>query len=251
MKKSIFAVALISTALLTSCFGTNGMATGQGGSSVPRPAAATNSATATANTAASSTPTNTSSSNSNGTSTLGSVLGNVATGNTSGLLGSILGAFGATTNANTIIGSWTYQQPSIQFESSNLLAQAGGAVASQTIVNKIQPYYEKVGLKPGVAKIVLNANNTCAITLSTRTINGTYTYNASAGTITVQGATGIKLFTAYVSVSLSQLSLTLDTTNLLNMLQNVGANSSNSTLSGISNISSSVKGMKTGFLFTK
>lgn len=167
------------------------------------------------------------------------------------LLGSILGAFTNTTNANSIVGTWTYKEPSIQFESSNLLAQAGGAVASQSIVNKIAPYYAKVGIKPGVAKLTLNKDNTCAITLSTKTINGTYTYDSSTGTITVKGATGLKLFTAYASVSLNQLALTLDTTNLLGMMQNVASKSSNSTLSTLSGLSSSFNGMKTGFLFVK
>lgn len=252
MKKSVIAVALVSTALLTSCFGTNGMATGSNaGASVPRPSAATNSSAAVTTTPAQTTGAANATSGSNTQTALGNLLGNVASGNSNNLLGSILGAFGATTNANTIVGTWTYKEPSIQFESSNFLAQAGGVVASQSMVKKLTPYYEKVGLKAGVATITLNANNTCAIVLSTRTINGTYSYNAQNGTITVTSAAGIKLFTAYASVSLSQLALTLDTSNLLNMLKNVGANSSNTTLSGISGISSSFNGMKTGFLFVK
>jgi len=226
MKKSLIAATFICAALLSSC-GMLGTGTGT-----------TSSSTSSTGSAASS------------------ILGSLVSGATSGstgtsLLGSLLGAFTNTTNATTIVGTWTYQQPSIQFESSNLLAQAGGSVASSTIVNKIQPYYEKVGLKAGVAKITLNSNNTCAITLASRTINGTYTYDSSTGTITVKGSTGIKLFTAYASVSLSQLSLTLDTTNLLSLIQGLGSKTSNSTLSSISSISSSFNGMKTGFLFTK
>lgn len=132
-----------------------------------------------------------------------------------------------------------------------MLAQAGGAVASQTVVNKIQPYYEKLGIKAGIAKITLNQDNTCKISLSNKTISGTYTYDSTQGTITVKGSTGIKIFTAYASVSLSQLALTLDTTNLLNMLKSFGSSSSNTTLSSISGLASSFNGMKTGFLFTK
>ena len=124
-------------------------------------------------------------------------------------------------------------------------------MAGQSIVNKIAPYYEKVGLKAGVAKITLNKDNTCAIALSSKTVSGTYVFDSSTGTITVKGSTGVKLFTAYASVNMSQLALTLDTTNLLSLLQNVGSASGNSTLSSISSISSSFNGMKTGFLFTK
>jgi len=229
MKKSLIAVSLICTALLSSC-GMLGTGT------------ATTDSASTASTTSSGTATN---------NILGALVNSATGSNGSSLLSSIIGAFAGTTNATTIVGTWTYQQPSIQFDSSNLLAQAGGAVAGNTIVNKIQPYYEKVGLKAGVAKITLNSDNTCAITLASRTINGTYTYNSSAGTITFNGSTGIKLFTAYVSVSLSQLSLTLDTTNLLSLIQGLGSSTSNTTLSSISSISKSFSGMKTGFLFTK
>lgn len=242
MKKSILAGALICTALLSSCFGTTGL-TGTG-TSASRPSSATNSSTTTATTS-------TTSATSTAGSAISSILSGVTSGSTSSLLGSVLGTFIGTTNANTIVGTWTYKEPTIQFDSDNLLAKAGGAVAGQSIVNKISPYYEKVGLKAGVAKITLNSDKTCQIALSSKTVSGTYEFDSSAGTLTVKGSTGLKLFTAYASVSLSQLALTLDTTNLLSLLQNVGSSSGNTTLSSISSISSSFNGMKTGFLFTK
>lgn len=254
--KKVTLSAIIGTLLLSSCFGTAGMGgAGMGGTSttVARPSAATNDPSAqtvrpatnsTTNSAAAGTATN-----GNSGSSISSILGQ--SGGAGSILGSILGTFINTTNANTIIGSWTYKEPTIQFESSNLLAKAGGVAASQSIVNKISPYYEKLGIKPGVARLTLNQNGTCQISLSSKTISGTYTYDKNAGTITVKGSTGMKLFTAYVSVSLSQLALTLDTTNLLSMIQGLGTNSGNTTLSGISGLSSSFSGMKTGFLFTK
>ena len=255
MKKSIIAVSFICTTLLTSCFGT-GLGTGAGTNSttIARPSAATNSPTATTtNSPATATTPQTSANNGgNGGSALGQILGSSgATNGVGGILGSILGSFINTTNANTIIGTWTYKEPTIQFESSNLLAKAGGAVASQNIVNKITPYYEKIGIKPGVAKLILNNNGTCQIALSNKTISGNYTYDKTNGTITVKTNAGTKLFTAYISVTLSQLALTLDTSNLLSLLQGASSVTSNSTLSNISGIASSFSGMKTGFLFVK
>lgn len=254
MKKSIIAAALLGAALLTSCFGTAGMGGGTTATSVPRPSAATNSPTTTStNTATVNQSSNTQGQTSaNASSALGQILGNSGASNgVGGLLGSILGTFINTTNANTIVGTWTYKEPTIQFESSNLLAKAGGLAASQGIVNKITPFYEKLGIRPGVARLVLNPNQTCQITLSSKTISGTYTYDQTNGTITVKGTTGIRLFTAYISVSISQLALTLDTSNLINLISGLGGSSNSSILSGISGISSSYNGMKTGFLFTK
>lgn len=167
------------------------------------------------------------------------------------LIGTVLGAFLGTTNTQSIVGTWIYQKPAIQFESSNLLAKAGGAVASNSVSAKLASYYEMVGIKPGVAKCVFNSNKTCTIALGPQNITGTYELNASAGTLTVTSSLGIKLFTAYVSVSGNQLSLTLDASKLLSAFQAVGSMSSNTTLSTISTLSKSYSGMKTGFLFTK
>lgn len=230
MKKTLISISFICTALLTSCFGTMG-GFGQNGLGQ----------TNTQNgiyTNGTQTPTT-------GNSSLLGGLGQ------NSLLGSIIGSFLNTTNQNTIIGTWTYSQPSIQFESTNFLAQAGGAVASQQMVQKISPYYEKLGIKPGACTLTLNTNQTCVIALSNRTINGTYTYDQQQGTITVTSQTGMKLFTAFVSVNINQLALTLDTTNLLNLIQNVSAKSTNSTLNNLSDVASAFSGMKTGFLFVK
>ena len=174
-----------------------------------------------------------------------------STSGLSSLLGSVLGQFVNTTNANTIVGTWTYSQPSVQFESSNLLAQAGGSVVSSQVANKLSPYYQKLGLKEGVAQFVFNSDKTASLVLSNRTISGTYTLNTSAGTLTFSTSAGVSLFTAYVSVTGNQMSLTLDSSKLLSLVQSLGSGSGNSTASTISSLASSYSGMKTGFLFTR
>ena len=168
-----------------------------------------------------------------------------------GILGSILGALGATTNSNTIIGTWTYQEPAVQFSSDNLLAKAGGSVASAKVVEKIKPYFEKVGIKEGKMILTLNEDNTCTYTLKNKTYEGTYTYDSSNDQITIK-TTSMSFPTAYVSVSGNQLSLTFDSTKILNLVQSAGSLAgSSSTLSTISQIATAYDGMKTGFLFTK
>jgi len=191
----------------------------------------------TTSTASTTNTTTTNSSNNGGT------LGNI--------LGSILGSMTKSTTENTIIGTWTYQEPSVQFSSDNLLAQAGGTVASSTVVSKIQPYYEKVGIKPGNLSITLNEDKTCSYTFKKKTYTGTYTFDQSNGTIAIKG-TALSFPTAYVTVSGSQMSLTFDSSKILSLIQSMGSlTSGNSTLSSISTIAQQFDGMKTGFLMTK
>ena len=180
-------------------------------------------------------------------------------GNTSGttaedivsIIGSILGSFGNTTNESTILGTWTYQEPAVQFSSDNLLAKAGGSIASAKVVEKLSPYYEKLGIKAGEMTVTINEDKTCSYTIGSKTYSGTYTFDESANTMTIKMSL-LSLPTAYVSVSGSQLALTFDSTKILSLIQTAGAiTGNNSNLSQISEIAQAYDGMKTGFLFTK
>jgi hypothetical protein len=165
------------------------------------------------------------------------------------ILGSILGAIGVSTGS--IIGTWVYQEPSVQFTSDNLLAKAGGTVASAKVVQQLDPYYQKVGIKPGKMTITLNADNTCSWTIGAKKYSGTYSFDRSAGTLEIQ-STVFAFPTAYVTTNASNLSLTFDSTKILQIVQGAKAlSTSGSTLSTISSIASAYDGMKTGFLFRK
>ena len=48
--------------------------------------------------------------------------------------------------AQQLIGDWKYKGPGCAFTSENLLAKAGGEIAAVQIEEKVQPYYQQVGL---------------------------------------------------------------------------------------------------------
>lgn len=185
---------------------------------------------------------------------LGAALGGTNTGSgmdAGSLIGSVLGGLlGNTTNANTIVGTWVYTQPAVQFESENFLAQAGGSVASSAIVSKVEPYYKQIGITPGAFTFTFNKDNTCSYTLKGQTYNGTYTYDASNSMITIRGQI-LTFPSAYISVQGNQMCLTFDSSKLLSVAQGVASASQNSTLSMLGSLSSSFNGMKTGFLFNR
>ncbi len=166
----------------------------------------------------------------------------------SGIIGQIIGSV---TGGNTIVGTWTYTEPTVQFESENFLAQAGGAMATQSIVNKIKPYYEKVGIKAGTFTYTFKEDKTCTYTLGGREFSGTYEYDNKNNTLVITSALGIKVMSAYVTVSSKNLAVTFDSSKLLTLAQTIGAKSNNQTISGLTTLSQSFNGMKTGFLFVR
>ena len=190
--------------------------------------------------------------NSNGTSILGSILSGATGNDTGSLLTGVIGALIGNNVQSSIVGTWVYSGPSVEFESSNLLAQAGGLVASNQLKTKISPYYEKLGIKPGAVVMQFNADNTCVIQVSGKTQTANYVYDSAAHTLKITGQNlGLSFGTAYATVSPTQLSLTFDSSKLLSTAQTIATASKNSTLTSISDLSKSFNGMKTGFLFVK
>lgn len=187
-----------------------------------------------------------------GNSTANTILSAVNNGSLiSGVLGLLTGGTSATTAS--ITGTWSYVEPTVQFESQNLLAQAGGVLAAQKIVEKVSPYYQKVGITPGAMKITFNKDNTCVIVLGSRTINGSYTFNTANNTITLKDQLGLLNLSGFATVSANQLALTFDNSKLLTMATAMGTgnNAGNNVLSSISQLAGSYSGMKTGFMFSR
>ncbi|MDO5446468.1 MAG: DUF4923 family protein [Prevotellaceae bacterium] len=186
----------------------------------------------------------------------GGTLGNIASGasnavSLASVIGNVIGSM-TTQSGASIVGTWVYSGPTVEFESSNLLAQAGGAVAGQTVASKLSPYFEKLGIKPGAMAMQFNQDGTCAYVANNKQYNGTYTYDASAHTLYIKGATSAISFPACnVSVNATSLNLTFKTSALLNAVQSVGSKSGNSTISTISTLANQFNGMQTGFQFTR
>ena len=177
--------------------------------------------------------------------------GAVANGSAiSSIIGILTSGLSTSNNANSIYGTWIYAEPAIQFESENALAQIGSGVVNNIVQNKLAPYYKKIGITPGKFSLTFNQDNTCVYTMNGKQYSGTYTYDAKSKTANIQG-TILSLPTCYVTVSSSELALTYDSSKMLSIAQAVAAKSGNATLGAISDLSSTYKGMKTGFLFKK
>ena len=232
MKKVTYSIAVaLCCGLLTSCgFGTTGTAT-----------TATNNTQQTVGAG----------------DILGAILTNSAGGSTTttaanagNVLSDIISVFAGDilTNKNTLVGTWNYQKPCVQFESENLLAKAGGTLVSNKVEATLEAYYQKVGIKPGACKFVFGSDNSLKYTIGSKTMQGSYTFDSNKKTVTITTALGTKV-TAYVSISGTAMGLTFDASKLLTLISS--ASSVSSSLSSISTIASNYSGMKLGFEFSK
>ena len=105
------------------------------------------------------------------------------------LLGGLLSN---TLTEQSFVGSWTYQEPQVRFESENLLTKAGGAVVAQSLEKNLDKYLSKVGISKGVTTYTFNDDKTFTITTKGRTISsGTYSYDRTNKILNLNGTLGI------------------------------------------------------------
>ena len=179
------------------------------------------------------------------------VTGNDASSAAGAVIGGLLDSFGSKTNANTIVGTWIYEEPAVQFESDNLLAKAGSGIVNSQVEKQIESYYNGIGISRGTFSITFNSNKSCSYIIKNKEYSGSYEFDSSTNKISITSNGLLSLPSAYAKVSGSSLELTFETTALFNIAKTIGSSSGNSTLGALSSIANNYSGMKTGFHFNK
>lgn len=154
------------------------------------------------------------------------------------------------TTESSIVGTWTYVGPECQFESDNLLSQAGGEVAAKEVEEKLQGIYTKVGMEG--CQYTFNADSTYSYTVKKRTTRGTYVFDNDKKTITMRTRLGIKSV-AHVTVTGGSMSLVFNADKLMTVLKTLSGSVSkvNSTASALNSIAGSFDGLMLGFELKK
>ena len=169
---------------------------------------------------------------------IGNIIGNVISSVTGDL----------TTTKESLLGDWSYTQPSVQFESDNLLTKAGGAASAAKIEEKLATYYKLVGISEGTLTFSFAEDGSCSYGVGGKTIKGTYTFDTEKKTVSIKTPTGQSV-TAYVTVSINSMSLCFDSTKLLSLFNSIS--SKFSSLGTIGAVTKQYEGMKVGFKFGK
>ena len=164
-----------------------------------------------------------------------SILGNV--------LGSVLGL--NKISQESLVGTWKYSGPGCAFTSDNLLAQAGGEVASQKIKSTLLNYYNSAGISSSNTYFTFGKDNTFTAKVAGKTVSGNYAYDPNSGQMTIK--TLLFTINAYVTASNSGISLLFESQKLLTILQTIGGMSGNATLATIGELSKNYDGVRLGF----
>ncbi len=191
---------------------------------------------------------NSSSTSSSGTTdVLGSALSSLATASTGDILGGILGDLlsGGTTQ-ESFIGTWTYTNPKVVFESENMLAQLGSTIASSKIESSLNSQLKKMGFTAGKSTFTFNSDGTCAISLGGKSYTGTYTYDNNSHVMVIKGALGLASFSCTATINLGEMYMLFGADKLLSI-----ANAASQLNSTLSSLLSSYNGLKVGWAMKK
>ncbi len=175
-------------------------------------------------------------------------LGDEAAGAINSLLG---GGF----SVQKVVGTWTYSEAAVALQSDNLLSQAGGALASETLAEKIDNVLAKAGIKEGIFTLTFADGGKFTAQVGSRKVGGTYVVNEQNKTLQLSFniVAGIPAasFTANVDLTGNQMSLLFKADKLLQIVQAISGYSNNATLSTISTLASAYDGVQVGFKMTK
>ena len=156
----------------------------------------------------------------------------------------------------SIEGTWRYAGPDCKFTSDNLLAKAGGEVASKKVEEKMSGILDKLGFSEGCT-YTFNADGTYSSTVKGRTTNGTYTYNAETNELQLKTRLGLK-FNAVVSHNALQpkkMGLLFKADKVMSLIQTIGgvlgSDSSNSVLNTANSLLNEYDGLQLGFALEK
>lgn len=159
---------------------------------------------------------------------------------------------GQTLSAASLQGTWTYVDPAVQMKGDNALKQVAGSVATAELEKKLKEQCAKVGIEEGLFNYTFNADSTFTSCLKKGTLNGTYSVDPEAKTVTLTykaSKTGFALYTMTAEAELlgDNLTLLFNADKLLAFMTKVAELSSNSTLQSLSKLANEYDGVMLGF----
>ena len=174
-----------------------------------------------------------------------STVGNVA----ADLIGNLLGT--AEVTEKTLVGTWSYSQPCVAFESENVLASVGSSLVSTKVEKTMQNGLTKVGFTSGKVVMTLNEDKTGTIQYNGKPVNINWAVEGTNLTLTFPIIN--KGVTMNVKQTGGELQVAMKSDKLLTLLNAITekAGTVNSSLGTLNTLTKNVKGMYMGLKFTK
>ena len=174
-----------------------------------------------------------------------STAGNVA----ADIIGNLLGT--SKVSDKSLVGTWTYSQPCVAFESENVLTSLGSSVVSSKVESTMKNGLTKVGFTSGKVVMTLKEDKTGVIKYNGKAVDVNWAVNGTNLKLTFpllnQGVT------MNAKLSGSELQLAMKSDKLLALLNAITqtAGKVNSQLGTLNTLTKNVKGMYMGLKFTK
>lgn len=151
-------------------------------------------------------------------------------------------------------GTWEYKSPAVTFKSDDALTKAGGVAASAAAESKLAPYYNRLGLNTVV--ITFDAEGNFTVKAKKFSLSGTAVKDSDSGLLTLKFQAAGKLNLGHVSAIASKdatgvLTLTLDATRVISIVDKVASIANNSTLKTMSQLLDKYDGIYAGAKFKR
>ncbi len=178
-----------------------------------------------------------------------------ATGNStagdvaSDLIGNLLGA--SKVSEKSLVGTWSYNQPCVAFESEDVLTTLGSSMVSKKVESTMQKGLTKVGFNSGKVVMTLKEDKTGTIEFNGKNIIVNWAVDGSDLKLTFPIVD--KGVTMNAKLTGSELQLAMKADKLLTLLNTITEKTStvNSSLGTLNTLTKNVKGMYMGLKFTK
>ncbi len=151
----------------------------------------------------------------------------------------------------SIIGTWTYQEPCIAAESSNVLSQAAAAAAVSKAQSELSNALLKAGVKAGAMKITFAEGGKATILLGKKKVAATYKLDGSDLHLTLTSVK--KTIKMNCKLSAGKLQLAMKADKLLTLVNTVSstAAAASTSLATLNTLLKNVDGLYVGLQFTK
>ena len=159
---------------------------------------------------------------------------------------------GGKLTAARMIGTWNYYQPGIKLSSEDVATELAASAVTTSIQKKLATYYQKVGIRQGSCAFTFNTDGTFTSTFGSRTLSGTYTFNAETSQLQLNSGKGLLnlgSIPAYVHMNGDKLQIVFPVDKLVNILVSLGSKSAK--LAPLMAIVQKYDSIKLGFEFTK
>lgn len=158
--------------------------------------------------------------------------------------------------AENLQGTWNYQKPACELESSDVLKGAGGSLISSQLEKKMEDICTKAGIKEGKFSYTFNADSTFTNALPKgKPLSGTYSYNPETQEIALHYAIGKRLTVTTLEGKLTKagddINLVFNADKLMKLLSLVSSVTNSSALKAVNQLASQYDEIMLGFELKK